>query len=102
MNLLLHALSAISFYRCNTNVHLLIITSNYNCSFYAVKVNCETDFVARNSKFQNLVSTAANACLQFGLSRSEHKVRGNTRHECCNFHFFAIAFSIIVNFLIQR
>lgn len=39
-----------------------------------VEVNCETDFVARNSKFQNLVSTVANACLQFGMSNSHHKL----------------------------
>lgn len=38
-----------------------------------VEVNCETDFVARNSKFQNLVSTVANACLQFGMTDSHHK-----------------------------
>jgi elongation factor Ts len=31
-----------------------------------VEVNCETDFVARNSKFQNFVSVVANACLQHG------------------------------------
>jgi len=53
---------------------MLTLTSWYNCVTYVVKVNCETDFVARNTKFQNLVSTVANACLQFGISSSQHKV----------------------------
>lgn len=31
-----------------------------------VEVNCETDFVARNEKFQEFVSLASRACLKYG------------------------------------
>jgi len=53
----------------------LTMTSQFEYFMCIVKVNCETDFVARNSKFQNLVSTVANACLQFGISSNHHKVK---------------------------
>lgn len=39
-----------------------------------VELNCETDFVARNEHFQNMVDTVANACLQ---KASEQNVAGN-------------------------
>jgi len=39
-----------------------------------VEVNCETDFVARNSKFQNLVSRAANVCLNHAKQVDKAKV----------------------------
>lgn len=32
-----------------------------------VEVNCETDFVARNKNFQEMVEEATKACLQFTL-----------------------------------
>ena len=38
------------------------------------KVNCETDFVARNSKFHGLVSKVTGACLEWGKERTENKV----------------------------
>lgn len=42
------------------------------------QVNCETDFVARNGKFQSFVSLVANTCLQLGNSLNDHnKVTDN-------------------------
>lgn len=36
-----------------------------------VEVNCETDFVARNEKFQEFVSLASQACLKYGTNLPE-------------------------------
>lgn len=35
-----------------------------------IEVNCETDFVAKNVTFQDLVSEVANTCLQFTEKQS--------------------------------
>ena len=38
-------------------------------------MNCETDFVARNDKFQTLVSKIAGSCLQHCKENPTSKVR---------------------------
>lgn len=40
-----------------------------------VEVNCETDFVARNGKFQNFVSVVCDAFLQHGSQTGQNKVK---------------------------
>ncbi|ELT92766.1 hypothetical protein CAPTEDRAFT_163902 [Capitella teleta] len=39
-----------------------------------VEVNCETDFVAKNDKFQGLATKIANACLHQGASTNDSKI----------------------------
>lgn len=38
-----------------------------------LEVNCETDFVARNKNFQEMVENAAKACLQFTIQQKQQK-----------------------------
>lgn len=38
-----------------------------------VEVNCETDFVARNKHFQEMVESAAKACLEFTIKQKQTK-----------------------------
>lgn len=57
--------------------HGLVGVLMQNQSSVMVEVNCETDFVSRNVKFHQLVSTAAKACLQKGKEQSDNKVLWN-------------------------
>lgn len=38
-----------------------------------VEINCETDFVARNDKFQSMVEEAANSCFKYAHSKLQAK-----------------------------
>lgn len=52
---------------------LVGVTLNNNVAVM-VEVNCETDFVARNPKFQSVVSTAALSCLKYAESVSQNRI----------------------------
>lgn len=38
-----------------------------------LEINCETDFVARNKTFQDMVENAVKACLQFTINQVQQK-----------------------------
>ncbi|XP_072390062.1 elongation factor Ts, mitochondrial [Diabrotica undecimpunctata] len=44
-----------------------------------VEVNCETDFVARNKEFQNMVEETARSCLQFAKNHEKSANQINTK-----------------------
>lgn len=63
-----------------------------------VEVNCETDFVARNATFQDLVSEVANACRHFtekqvATNGPLTKVKKNNKRNTTKSYMFLFRFS---------
>ena len=73
----------------NRNLKIIIINCNsvytrtfthMHTSFYHNKVNCETDFVARNTQFCSLVSAATQATLDLHQQQQESDQRSESDH----------------------